>query len=84
MDVISCFPWMLAQQNNGYSGSRTSVAELYAGCSKVLYFHISEPVVCEMPVTPEFVRCELYEVIGFPREQLTKGSELSLRESIEK
>lgn len=37
-----------------------------------------------MPMTPEFVRCEPHEVIGLPGEQLTKGSELSLRESIEK
>lgn len=60
------------------------MAELYAGCSKISRFHVSDAVICDMPVTPEFVRCELHEVIGFPREQLTKGSELSLRESIGK
>lgn len=60
------------------------MAELYAGCSKFSHFHISDPVICEMPMTPEVVRCELHEVIEFPREQLTKGSELSLRGSIGK
>lgn len=60
------------------------MAQLYAGCSKISCFHISDPVISEMPMMPEFVRCELHEVIGFPREKLIKGSELSLRETIGK
>lgn len=55
-------------QVSGYPGNRTYMGELYAGCPRISLFHVSDPVICEMPMTPESERCELYEVLVFTRE----------------